>query len=88
MDNEKNIINDVDNSSAEKVASKHFENNDLETVNLGKDPGGFAIPDPDAHLSPDEKAVVVSFSASIRSLGAQLTLCCRTASSSESWIGL
>jgi hypothetical protein len=75
MENEKTTMNDIDNSSAEKViAPNHFDNDKMDSVNLEKDPGGFAIPDPDAHLSAEEKAAIVSFRALNQFLGAQLTL--------------
>jgi hypothetical protein len=75
MENEKAIMSEVDNSSAEKVvAPNHLENNEMVTVNLEKDPGGFDIPDPDAHLSAGEKAAIVNFPPANQSLDAQLTL--------------
>lgn len=60
MDHEKRSLNDVENSSNEKVPPPHQLENGMENVHLEKDAGGYSIPDPDAHLSPEEKAAVVS----------------------------
>lgn len=85
MENEKKVLNEAENSSSEKViAPDQLENG----VVAQKDPGGFAIPDPDAHLSVEEKAAIVSFPRWDPILGAKLTRFRRTRSSFESWIGL
>lgn len=66
MENEKTIMNEADNSSNEKatIPNRLENSHGFENVHLEKDPGGFSIPDPDAHLSPEEKAAVVSKSHS------------------------
>lgn len=71
MESEKPNITDVDNSSTEKVAApSHLENGGFVPARLEKDAGGLDIPDPDAHLSAEEKATIVSFPSLWSLLGA------------------
>ena len=67
MADEKPTMPDADQSSEDKVtAPNHLEEKGVSTAAPGypaleKDSGNKDIPDPDSHLSAEEKAAVVSF---------------------------